>query len=270
MARTPKPAAPAAPVEAPAVWKHIDALRPWENNPRKNDPAVPAIVRSVLRFGFPTVCTEDAATGMLTVGAPRLPDSLHRPGLLPRVLRPRVPRTPPERAPARPHDRRALGLTPRTAPQARDRFPRPLTAPRLHRGCTAFGKAPSSPASARSRPRPHRPRPAPAERPQGPFPARQTTPPPEGPEHPRRRTARRPHAQGCQGAAPDGGCYAARPAAPAGPAPPAGRGLHRVLHRPLASGGAARAQLGAWPASPLHRRSPRSRRARSRRRPPAC
>lgn len=71
MARTPKTAAPAAPVEAPAVWRHIDALTPWADNPRTNDPATPALVRSILRFGFPTVCTEDADTGMLTVGHTR-------------------------------------------------------------------------------------------------------------------------------------------------------------------------------------------------------
>lgn len=70
MPRTPKPAPAAQP--PPAVWKHIDELTPWADNPRKNDPAVPALVRSVLRFGFPTVCTEDAATGMLTAGHTRV------------------------------------------------------------------------------------------------------------------------------------------------------------------------------------------------------
>ena len=31
---------------------HVDELRPWEKNPRKNDPAVPRVAESIKRFGF--------------------------------------------------------------------------------------------------------------------------------------------------------------------------------------------------------------------------
>lgn len=33
-------------------WLHVDALKPWEKNPRKNDPAVPKVAASIERFGF--------------------------------------------------------------------------------------------------------------------------------------------------------------------------------------------------------------------------
>lgn len=35
-----------------AVWVSVDLLKPWDKNPRKNDPAVPAVARSIKRFGF--------------------------------------------------------------------------------------------------------------------------------------------------------------------------------------------------------------------------
>lgn len=39
-------------LESAAEWVHVDELRPWEKNPRKNDPAVPRVAESIKRFGF--------------------------------------------------------------------------------------------------------------------------------------------------------------------------------------------------------------------------
>lgn len=39
-------------LESAAEWVHVDELRPWERNPRKNDPAVPKVAESIRRFGF--------------------------------------------------------------------------------------------------------------------------------------------------------------------------------------------------------------------------
>lgn len=39
-------------LESAAEWVHVDELRPWEKNPRKNDPAVPKVAESIRRFGF--------------------------------------------------------------------------------------------------------------------------------------------------------------------------------------------------------------------------
>lgn len=33
-------------------WLPVDAVEPWAKNPRKNDPAVPEVAKSILRFGF--------------------------------------------------------------------------------------------------------------------------------------------------------------------------------------------------------------------------
>ncbi len=33
-------------------WVHVDELKPWEKNPRKNDPAVPKVMASIREFGF--------------------------------------------------------------------------------------------------------------------------------------------------------------------------------------------------------------------------
>lgn len=47
---------PAAPVPADAIaaayWVPLDTLRPWANNPRRNEPAVPGVARSIKRYGF--------------------------------------------------------------------------------------------------------------------------------------------------------------------------------------------------------------------------
>ena len=38
--------------EAAAVWVDVDTLKAWQENPRDNDKAVPAVVNSIKRFGF--------------------------------------------------------------------------------------------------------------------------------------------------------------------------------------------------------------------------
>lgn len=41
-----------SPNEAAAVWVHLDQIKPWDRNPRKNDDTVPKIVRALKRFGW--------------------------------------------------------------------------------------------------------------------------------------------------------------------------------------------------------------------------
>src|SRR6185312_3782099 len=52
----PKAKRPVSPPEAgqepAAQWVPTCELRPWADNPRKNDDAVPAVVASIKRFGF--------------------------------------------------------------------------------------------------------------------------------------------------------------------------------------------------------------------------
>ena len=38
--------------EAAAIWLDIQALKPWDKNPRINDSAVPGVMKSIERFGF--------------------------------------------------------------------------------------------------------------------------------------------------------------------------------------------------------------------------
>lgn len=38
--------------EAAAVWLDISQLKEWDNNPRKNDPAVAGVAKSIQKFGF--------------------------------------------------------------------------------------------------------------------------------------------------------------------------------------------------------------------------
>jgi len=39
-------------VESAAEWVPLDRVKLWERNPRKNDPAVPKVARSIRRYGF--------------------------------------------------------------------------------------------------------------------------------------------------------------------------------------------------------------------------
>lgn len=52
------------------VYKHLEELTPYENNPRFNDNAVPYVAESIKRFGFkqPIVCDKD---GVIVAGHTR-------------------------------------------------------------------------------------------------------------------------------------------------------------------------------------------------------
>ncbi len=55
MAKPRKAAHAASPTPSPepaAEWVALDALRPWADNPRKNDDAIVAVAESIRRFGF--------------------------------------------------------------------------------------------------------------------------------------------------------------------------------------------------------------------------
>jgi DNA modification methylase len=69
-------------------WLALDAIRPWDRNPRKNDPAVPRVASSIRRFGFIAPVVVWASAGRLVAGHTRL-KALRRlladdPGFLPR------------------------------------------------------------------------------------------------------------------------------------------------------------------------------------------
>lgn len=58
--------------EAAAVWEPVDALVPWERNPRKNDAAVPRVAESIRRFGFVAPVVVWRERGRLVAGHTRL------------------------------------------------------------------------------------------------------------------------------------------------------------------------------------------------------
>lgn len=53
------------------MWVHVKELRPWGKNPRHNAEAVPAVVRSIREFGFPTAMVAMHGTGLLVAGHTR-------------------------------------------------------------------------------------------------------------------------------------------------------------------------------------------------------
>lgn len=57
--------------EAAAVYVAIDSLVPWDRNPRKNDTAIPAIAKSIERFGFATPIVARQADGRIIAGHTR-------------------------------------------------------------------------------------------------------------------------------------------------------------------------------------------------------
>ena len=57
---------------APAVWVEIWDLVEWEDNPRKNDAAVPEIAASIQRFGFSSPIVARSEDGMIIAGHTRL------------------------------------------------------------------------------------------------------------------------------------------------------------------------------------------------------
>lgn len=58
--------------EAAAEWVERSTLKPWANNPRKNDAAVPAVVASIKRFGFAAPIIARRADGEVIAGHTRL------------------------------------------------------------------------------------------------------------------------------------------------------------------------------------------------------
>lgn len=58
--------------EAAAEWVPIDSLTAWDENPRKNDAAVPEVAASIKRFGFGTPILARKADRMIIAGHTRL------------------------------------------------------------------------------------------------------------------------------------------------------------------------------------------------------
>lgn len=54
------------------TWVHLDDLRPWEKNPRNNDPAVPKVRASLERFGFVAPIVVWVAGNRMVAGHTRL------------------------------------------------------------------------------------------------------------------------------------------------------------------------------------------------------
>jgi hypothetical protein len=55
-----------------AVWVELSKLVPWVKNPRKNDPAVPGIVRSIIRWGFGNPLLVRTENGEVIAGHTRI------------------------------------------------------------------------------------------------------------------------------------------------------------------------------------------------------
>jgi DNA modification methylase len=58
--------------EPAAAWIPINKLRPWKDNPRKNDPAVDTVAESIKRFGFGAPIIARLADGEVIAGHTRL------------------------------------------------------------------------------------------------------------------------------------------------------------------------------------------------------
>jgi len=69
---TPDPQSP----ETAAVWVPVEQLKPWAQNPRKNDAAVATVVESIRRFGFGAPLLARKADGELIAGHTRLKAAL--------------------------------------------------------------------------------------------------------------------------------------------------------------------------------------------------
>lgn len=54
-----------------ADWVSIDAIRPWERNPRRNDEAVAQVAKSITRFGFSSPIIARRADGVIIAGHTR-------------------------------------------------------------------------------------------------------------------------------------------------------------------------------------------------------
>lgn len=58
--------------EVAAEWVSVDALKPWAQNPRINDDAVPEVAKSIRRFGFGSPILARKADGEIIAGHTRL------------------------------------------------------------------------------------------------------------------------------------------------------------------------------------------------------
>lgn len=58
--------------EAAAEWVSLDAVTPWEENPRNNAEAVAKVAASIKRFGFASPIIARKADGMVIAGHTRL------------------------------------------------------------------------------------------------------------------------------------------------------------------------------------------------------
>ena len=56
----------------PAEWVDVGKLKPWGNNPRKNDGAVQGVADSITRFGFGAPLLVRSETGEVIAGHTRL------------------------------------------------------------------------------------------------------------------------------------------------------------------------------------------------------
>ena len=59
-------------VEAAAVWVDIDAITPWDENPRHNEEAVAPVAASIKRFGFASPIIVRQKDGVVIAGHTRL------------------------------------------------------------------------------------------------------------------------------------------------------------------------------------------------------
>lgn len=59
-------------LEAAAVWVPVSELKPWADNPRKNDKAIAKVVESIKRFGFGAPILARKADGEIIAGHTRL------------------------------------------------------------------------------------------------------------------------------------------------------------------------------------------------------
>lgn len=58
--------------EPPAVWVDVDKLVPWSKNPRRNEPSVETVIKSIRRFGWGAPLTARKANGEIIGGHTRI------------------------------------------------------------------------------------------------------------------------------------------------------------------------------------------------------
>lgn len=58
--------------EPAAVWVEIKSLKPWDRNPRKNQPAIKPVADSIKRFGFGAPILARRADGEIIAGHTRI------------------------------------------------------------------------------------------------------------------------------------------------------------------------------------------------------